>query len=65
MYIRFIDSQNNSTESVTVENKETDSIRKKQNAFQGLMSFAGTLPENFDYKKELEKAREAKYAHFI
>lgn len=26
---------------------------------------AGTLPEDFDYKKELEEAREAKYAHFI
>ena len=23
----------------------------------GLMSFSGTLPEDFDYKKELEEAR--------
>jgi len=29
------------------------------------MSFAGTLPENFDYKKELEKAKKEKYARFI
>lgn len=33
---------------------EKDSMEKRKKGFQGLMSFAGTLPEDFDYKKELE-----------
>ncbi len=37
----------------------------KQRGFQDHLSFAGTLPGDFDYKKELEKAREEKYARFI
>lgn len=57
-YILFVDSQMNSN--------ETDSVQaKRQRGFQGLMSFVGTLPENFDYKQELENAREEKYARFI
>ena len=42
--------------------EEEDSDRS--NAMRGLevlKSFAGTLPENFDYKKELAEAREEKY----
>ena len=65
MYMRFVDSQTDSAEPVSIENKDTDSIKRKQKGFEGLLSFAGTLPEDFDYKKELEEAREAKYAHFI
>lgn len=30
--------------------------------FRVLQSFAGTLPSDFDYKKELEEMREEKYA---
>lgn len=41
------------------------SVEKRRKGFQGLMSFAGTLPKDFDYKQELEKAREEKYARFI
>ena len=40
-------------------------LEERQRGFQGLMSFVGTLPEDFDYKKELEEAREEKYARFI
>lgn len=40
-------------------------VEERQRGFQGLMSFAGTLPEDFDYKKELEEARDEKYARFI
>lgn len=40
-------------------------LEKRQRGFQGLMSFAGTLPEDFDYKKELEEARDEKCARFI
>ena len=49
--------------SVTTE-KEKD-IERRKRGFQELLSFAGTLPEDFDYKKELEEARNEKYARFI
>lgn len=32
--------------------------------FRVLQSFAGTLPADFDYKKELEEMRKEKYARF-
>lgn len=32
--------------------------------FRVLQSFAGTLPADFDYKKELEEMREERYARF-
>ena len=63
MYIRFVDSQADSDVSVTTE-KEND-IERRKKGFQELLSFAGTLPEDFDYKKELEEARNEKYARFI
>ena len=53
MYIRFVDSQADSDVSVTTE-KEKD-IERRKRGFQELLSFAGTLPEDFDYKKELEE----------
>lgn len=46
-----------------IEVMET-SIDDRNRAMKGLeilKSFAGTLPEDFDYKKELAEAREAKY----
>lgn len=63
MYIRFVDSQTDSDVSVTAE-KESD-MEKRRRGFQELLSFAGTLPDDFDYKKELEEARNEKYARFI
>lgn len=47
------------------ESSPESALEKRQRGFQGLMSFAGTLPEDFDYKKELEEARDEKYARFI
>ena len=32
--------------------------------FRVLQSFSGTLPADFDYKKELEEMRKEKYARF-
>lgn len=64
-YMRFVDSQIDNANSASTEKNDTDSIARKRKGFQGLLSFAGTLPEDFDYKKELEEAREEKYAHFI
>lgn len=63
MYIRFVNSQTDSDVSGTTE-KEKDVERRKR-GFQELLSFAGTLPDDFDYKKELEEARNEKYARFI
>ncbi|MBD5476582.1 MAG: hypothetical protein HDR17_11480 [Lachnospiraceae bacterium] len=39
-------------------------ISKSMEGFDVLQSFAGTLPADFDYKKELEEMREEKYARF-
>ena len=64
-YMRFVDSQIDNANSASTEKNDTDSIARKRKGFQGLLSFAGTLPEDFDYKKELEEAKEEKYAHFI
>lgn len=64
-YMCFVDSQTDDADSASPEKNDADSIARKQRGFQGLLSFAGTLPEDFDYKKELEEAREEKYAHFI
>lgn len=65
-YIRFVISQTDNKGvppgSVLQEENELD---KRRQGLQGLLSFAGTLPEDFDYKKELEEAREEKYARFI
>lgn len=63
MYIRFVDSQTNREVSVIAEEKRN--MEKRRRAFQELLSFAGTLPDDFDYKKELEEARNEKYARFI
>lgn len=54
MYLRLVASQNDASE-----------MEKRKKGFEGLISYAGTLPEDFDYKRELEKAREEKYARFI
>lgn len=63
MYVRFINSQSGSEETSVSEEK--NAIEKRKKSFQELMTFAGSLPEDFDYKKELEEAREEKYARFI
>ncbi len=51
--------------AVTEKFPHKSTLEERQRGFQGLMSFAGTLPEDFDYKKELEEARDEKYARFI
>lgn len=39
-------------------------ISESMEGFRVLQSFAGTLPADSDYKKELEEMREEKYARF-
>lgn len=60
-FIRSIWVQEDVGEKSSV--KYTD-ISKSMEGFDILQSFAGTLPVDFDYKKELEEMREDKYARF-
>ncbi len=46
------------------ESSQEDNLTEKAQALQILQKFKGRLPETFDYKKELEEAREEKYADF-
>lgn len=41
-----------------------DDTSKRMEGLRVLQSFAGTLPENFDYERELEKMRNEKYSRF-
>jgi len=36
---------------------------KRQKAFQHFMQYQGTLPADFDYKKELAEYRDERYGH--
>lgn len=46
------------------ESKQEDLLTEKDEALKILRKFKGRLPETFDDKKELEEAREEKYADF-
>lgn len=48
----------------TRQSVKLDDISKSMEGFNILQSFAGTLPADFDYEKELEEMREEKYARF-
>ncbi len=60
MYMCFVHSQESAIEKPVQES----SMEERQRGFQDFLSFAGTLPKDFDYKKELEEMREEKYARF-
>lgn len=62
----LVEKETDAFENAVIEKfAHKSTLEERQRGFQGLMSFAGTLPEDFDYKKELEEAREEKYARFI
>ncbi|MCL2763180.1 MAG: hypothetical protein FWD36_08265 [Treponema sp.] len=44
------------------ENTEI-SQKKRQEAFYNFMRYSGTLPDDFDYKKELDEYRKERYGH--
>lgn len=46
------------------QSEKRDDISKSMEGFGVLQSFAGTLPADFDYKKELEEMREEKCDRF-
>lgn len=48
----------------TEHSADSADTSKSMEGFRVLQSFAGTLPADFDYKKELEEMREEKYARF-
>lgn len=48
----------------TEEQKNCADSSESIEGFRVFQSFAGTLPADFDYKKELEEMREEKYARF-
>ena len=52
--------QNNKTEYAESSIDTSESME----GFRVLQSFAGTLPADFDYQKELEEMRKEKYARF-
>jgi len=37
--------------------------KKRQEAFQNFMRYSGSLPADFDYKKELNDYRQERYGH--
>lgn len=43
---------------------DAEDISKSVEGLQVLQSFAGTLPPDFDYQKELDDMRREKYARF-
>lgn len=45
-------------------NNEQEEIIKKEKAFNTFMSFKGSLPQDFDYKKELLDGLEEKFGSF-
>ncbi len=60
-FIRSIWVQQETEEKRSVK---LNDISKSMEGFHVLQSFAGTLPADFDYEKELEEMREEKYARF-
>jgi len=58
-FIRSIWVQQETEEKRSVKYND---ISKSMEGLHVLQSFAGTLPADFDYKKELEEMREEKYA---
>ena len=52
-------------QDINVNHPENSADTSKSiEGFRVLQSFAGTLPADFDYKKELEKMWEEKYGRF-
>ncbi len=48
----------------TASSADVDDISRSVEGLEVLQSFAGTLPADFDYHKELDEMRKEKYARF-
>lgn len=64
--MRFInsDAYKMPFESASAEMEDEHSIFESMKGLRILESFVGTLPENFNYEQELEKACSEKYRRF-
>ena len=61
-FIRAI--ENDSENELTMQNENpSGDFEKRQAAFDGFMQYAGRLPADFDYKKELAEYREERYGN--
>jgi hypothetical protein len=45
-------------------NQTTEAINKRDKAFQNFMQYRGTLPADFDYRKELAEYRDERHGNF-
>ena len=43
---------------------DTKELSRRQEAFHNFMKYKGTLPDDFDYKKELAEYQNERYGHF-
>jgi len=58
-----LDSNSSNNQAVHfITNEETKSA-KRQKSFNNFMKFKGTLPADFDYKKELSDYQDERYGH--
>ena len=62
-FIQNLQSQQNN-ELTTIQKTTENNQSKALESYQALQSYIGILPKDFDYKKELEEAREEKYGRF-
>ncbi|GHU18673.1 hypothetical protein FACS1894163_10940 [Spirochaetia bacterium] len=65
-FIRAIedDSKSDSENEIAIQRVNcSDDFEKRQAAFDGFMQYAGRLPADFDYKKELAAYREERYGN--
>jgi hypothetical protein len=61
-FIRAIENDSENELTMQSENRSGD-FEKRQAAFDGFMQYAGRLPADFDYKKELAEYREERYGN--
>lgn len=65
-FVRFINSDAYKTysESASIKAEDEHRVSESMEGLRILESFAGTLPEDFNYEQELEEARNEKYGRF-
>ena len=53
----------NSTVNIESCSGKQEQLDRRQEAFKNFMKYKGTLPADFDYKKELSEYRDTRYGH--
>jgi hypothetical protein len=63
-FIRAIDDDVGAENEIAGQNdNHSERLAERQAAFDGFMQYAGRLPSDFDYKKELAEYREERYGN--